>query len=100
MLYCCVNDLKQCQSFVSKYLDPLMNSIKNQNQVAQKLLKFQMGIDLNQNIDLSDSMKSVIDAGNQTYVNVGTFNIENNIDYKLMLTQENLSLLSLYPVLT
>jgi outer membrane protein len=70
-------------------------SLKNQNIIAQKLLKFQMGIDLYNPILLTDSISSVIDAGTNSYLNSITFTLDNNIDYKIMLTQENLSLLSL-----
>jgi outer membrane protein len=76
-------------------IENLANSLNNQHKVALKLLKFQMGIDIDTTIVLTDSIPSIIDAGNNSYINSAAFNLDNNIDFKIMKTQEKLSLLSL-----
>jgi outer membrane protein len=58
-------------------------------------LKFQMGLELNQNIELTDSIALIVDNGNKTYAENSFFDVDKNIDYKLMTTQEKLNLLSL-----
>jgi outer membrane protein len=75
-------------------IENMLSSVKNQNRIAQNLLKFQMGVDIGQTVELTDSMSVVVDSGNDSYLKSSSFNIDNNIDYKIMLTQENLSQLS------
>jgi outer membrane protein TolC len=54
-----------------------------------------MGIDVDQKIALTDSLGGLITQGNLKLWSTGEFEINNNIDYQLMKTQESLSILSL-----
>jgi outer membrane protein TolC len=87
-------DVDQLQISKSN-LENLIFSLKNQNEVVTRLLKFQMGIDVEKAIILTDSVNSIVDAGNTQYLNNISFDVQNNIDYKIMATNENLNLLSL-----
>jgi outer membrane protein TolC len=76
-------------------IDNLINSVTEQTEIAYRLLKFQMGIDVDQKITLTDSLAGLITQGNLKLWSTGEFEINDNIDYQLMKTQESLSLLSL-----
>ncbi len=72
-----------------------LNSLNRQVEISYNLLKFQMGLDLNEKIELSDNIESLIKNSNSEFLSANNFVLENNIDYKLIETQEKLSLLSL-----
>jgi outer membrane protein len=68
-----------------------LQTIKRGKDVALKLLKFQMGLDLNEEILLTDNLDGILEnIDMDTLQNTG-FDIENNIDYSLLKTQERLS---------
>ena len=73
----------------------LLTSTVSQKDVAIKLLKYQLGIAFEQPVELTDSLPRLIDEGNIQYMAAPQFNVKNNIDYKIVSNQENLSLLSL-----
>ncbi len=64
-------------------------------QLAYRLLKFQMGINLDQPIALSDSLGYLIQSKSFEVSPDDKFNINNNIDYKIMRSQEDLSMMNL-----
>jgi len=75
-----------------------LSTIKNtcdmltrQIEVAKNLLKFQMGIDINKNIELTDNLNSLLGSANFAELTLKNFKAENNSDYKLMDTQEKLN---------
>ncbi|HLF33965.1 MAG TPA: TolC family protein [Cyclobacteriaceae bacterium] len=75
-------------------VENLLRSTTAQSELAYRLLKFQMGLDLHQPISLTDNLNMLIQAGNfqvQSYVD---FNINNNIDYRMMRTSETLAMLN------
>jgi outer membrane protein len=76
-------------------LENTLFSLKRQNEVTINQLKFLMGLSLNQNLILTDSIPSIIESGNKTIIENTTYNVQNNIDYQLMATSEKLNLLSL-----
>jgi outer membrane protein len=76
----------------------LKNSLQNlqkQTETAYQLLKFQMGIDLDEEIVLSDKLESIVTAEDITQALSGEFTLEENIDYRFMLTQEKLAEMNL-----
>ncbi len=69
-------------------------SINRQIEITKNLLKFQLGVDLTTEINLSQNSSSILIA-NDYSTQSNTFNPENQIEFKLVSTQENLQLLSL-----
>lgn len=79
-------------------LSTLKNSsdmLTRQVEVAKNLLKFQMGMDLKQNISLSDKLDRLLDNINSKGLPLKEFSVDNNADYKLLETQEKLAGLNL-----
>lgn len=72
-----------------------LQRMKRQVEVSERLLKFQMGIDLDKPIKLTDNLDKLLGQINFTSVLADTFNLEKNINYKLLETQEKLSKLNL-----
>jgi outer membrane protein TolC len=68
--------------------------VKRQTEISQRLLKFQIGIDLDQPISLKDKIKDIIQLINLEYFTNQSYDISKNIDYKLIKTAEDLNYLS------
>lgn len=68
-----------------------LQTIKRQKDVALKLLKFQMGMDLNEEILLTDKLDKILERIDLDALYSTGFSLENNIDYSLLKTQERLS---------
>jgi outer membrane protein TolC len=72
-----------------------LQNLQKQTETAFQLLKFQMGIDLNKEIELTDSLDDIISEMNIKEALAGRFDLENNIDYRLSQTQEKLAEMNL-----
>ena len=72
-----------------------LNSIDRQVDLSYKLLKIQMGFELDINLELTDNLNDIISNIYYEQLVNEQFILENNIDYKLITTQEHLSNLSL-----
>lgn len=76
----------------------LKNSLQNlekQTETVYQLLKFQMGIDLSEEIKLTDKLEDIIIEQDIQNAVEGSFNLEDNIDYRLIQTQEKLAEMNL-----
>lgn len=76
----------------------LKNSLQNlqkQTETAFQLLKFQMGIDLSEEVGLTDGLEDIISAQGIEKALAGSFLLEDNVDYRLIQTQEGLAEMSL-----
>lgn len=72
----------------------LKNSLQNvqkQTEVAYKLLKFQMGLDLEKNIEITEKLEDILRRIDIQEAISAKFNLSQNIDYKLLNTQEKLA---------
>jgi outer membrane protein len=69
--------------------------ITRQMEVAKNLLKFQMGIELEKNIELTDDLITLLSAADLAGLTLKEYKVEASPDYKLMDTQEKLSGLNL-----
>ncbi len=72
----------------------LKNSLQNvqkQTEVAYKLLKFQMGLDLEKNIEITEKLEDILRRIDIQEAISAEFNLSQNIDYKLLNTQEKLA---------
>ncbi len=76
----------------------LKNSLQNlqkQTETVYQLLKFQMGIDLSEEIKLTDSLEDIISEQDIKKALSGSFDLEDNVDYRLIQTQEKLAEMNL-----
>ena len=76
-------------------IENLVRTTQASSELAYRLLKFQLGLNLNQPIALTDNLDHLIAARNFTISTNEEFNINNNIDYKMMLTAEQLANMNL-----
>lgn len=76
-------------------LQTRINTLRAQKELAFKLLKFQLGLDFGTQLDLTDSLKGIIDQGNIQYLTLPEFDINNSIDYQIIHNQERVSELML-----
>lgn len=72
-----------------------ISMLERQTELAKRLLKFQMGLDMSQPIELSTSLDDVIENTNFNQIISQDFILEQNVSYKLLQTQENLTELNL-----
>ena len=83
-------DADLVQISVTKLINTLQ-TIKRQQDVAFKLLKFQMGLDLNEEISLTDKLDKILERIDLDTLHSTGFSLEDNIDFSLLKTQENLT---------
>ena len=69
--------------------------VEGQIKNAYKLLKFQMGIDVEKNIELKDSLEGILAEIDRDVLMTGEFDVNNHIDMELANTQETLMKLNL-----
>jgi len=72
-----------------------LQTIGRQKQTALDLLKFQMGLDLAEKITLTEKLENILAQVNVESLVSHEFNLNSNVDYRLMVTQEKLSDLAL-----
>ncbi len=66
-----------------------------QKETAEKLLKYQLGMDFNQSVKLTDSIQGFISEGNMQYLISPVFNLERSVDYQIVKDQVDLLVLNL-----
>ena len=76
-------------------LKRLITSVEAQKDVSIKLLKYQLGMELEQPVILTDSLSPIIQEGNMQYLSPPSFNFETSIDYKIVRNLESSSALFL-----
>jgi outer membrane protein TolC len=76
-------------------IQTLITSIESQKQISIKLLKYQLGLGFDQNIELTDSLPGIIEQGKMQFITSSVFNVNNSIDYQLVNYQDNISALLL-----
>jgi outer membrane protein TolC len=72
-----------------------INSVKRQNEIGYKLLNYQLGIDLDQQVTLTETLDDLIRQASSAALVDQQFNLEQHIDYRLVSSQEEMKLLSL-----
>ena len=70
-------------------------SFKNQKEYTRRLLKFQLGVDYKDSIVFIDSIQTFLDKLDFEEILYKEFDLNKNIDYKLIKTQEGLAILNL-----
>jgi outer membrane protein TolC len=76
-------------------IQTLITSIESQKQISVKLLKYQLGLNFDQNIELTDSLPGIIEQGKTQYLTSTVFDVNNSADYQLVNYQEKISALLL-----
>jgi outer membrane protein len=67
-----------------------LNQLERQTSLADKLLKFQLGAELNDSIILTDNLEGLIKSFNDESIVTSEYTLDNDWNYKLIKTQENL----------
>jgi len=75
--------------------DNTIISVENQIELAYRLLKYQMGIDYNDKIVLTDSLDKFVDNINEAFLMGEELELNKNIDYQIIQSQEDLKISSL-----
>lgn len=76
----------------------MKNSISNlrrQYRVTQNLLKFQLGVDIESSIELTDSLDGLFETISLEAGNVASFDHENHIELKIMLSQQTMDFMAM-----
>jgi outer membrane protein TolC len=74
-------------------IERLAASVKAQRDVTLQLLKYQLGMEIDQPIVLSDSLSAMIKEGNIQYLAAPVFDYSKSIDYKIVRNLESSSAL-------
>lgn len=72
-----------------------LNNFKVQSDLARKILLIQMGIDINKELILTDNIESIINQTKLDVLNDNAFDINSNIDFQVLSTQESIAKLNL-----
>lgn len=71
------------------------NDLSGQNKVTYSLLKYQMGIDIDEEIALTQSLQEVLEEVSFEALINQTFEINNNVEYRMISMQEQMKTLNL-----
>jgi outer membrane protein TolC len=72
-----------------------ITTVKRQNEIGYQLLNYQMGIDLNQPVTLTDNLDGLIEQASVEALADQPFNLEQHIDYRLITSQEKMKVLGI-----
>ncbi len=70
-------------------------SLNRQKSVAMNLLKLQLGLEFETQVELTDSLETFLNESEFAALAIQEFSIDRNIDYQLIAVQENLTFLSM-----
>jgi outer membrane protein len=87
-------DVDQLRLTLSNLKNTLL-TLNLMKQVAYKLLNFNLGLNINQKIEIKDDLKFIIALANSEAIIQKNFDFNKNLDYKLLQTSYALSTLSL-----
>jgi outer membrane protein TolC len=76
-------------------LENAVKSARRQIQASERLLKFQMGIDFDQKIELTDSLDRLLTGINVPSLLVKPFRVDSQIEYKVANTRQELAAINL-----
>ncbi len=83
-------DLDQFEVQLST-LENALKSAQRQQELAYNLLRYQLGVPVDTPLELTDSLNYFLDNIDFTDILDQAFNLQNNLDYQVMLHQERLS---------
>ncbi len=76
-------------------IQTLITSMESQREVSLKLLKYQLGVDFDRDLELTDSIAGIIKDGNLQYLVPQEFDVNKSVDYQMAEAQERISALLL-----
>jgi len=71
-----------------------ISNLQRQNTITENLLKFQMGVDIDKNIALTNTLDELFESVTLEATSNG-FEPERHIDYRIMLSQQNMDFMSM-----
>jgi outer membrane protein len=86
-------DLEQIMLTVATIKNTIA-TLERQENLSKMLLNFQMGIDIEQPIELTDELYSIVDQVNPATLSGQKFDLGSNIDYTIISTAEKLAWLN------
>jgi len=72
-----------------------INDVKRQNEIGYKMLNYQLGLDLERKVTLSETLDELIERAASSALLDQQFNLEQHVDYRLITSQEKMKYLSL-----
>ena len=87
-------DVDQLNLMISD-IEATITNINNQLNIARNLLKYQMGVNADVEIVVTDKLEDILTEVDSEFLLNSPFDINNNIDYKLLNDQKELSGLKL-----
>lgn len=69
----------------------ILTTMESQLDIAYKQFRYLLGISLDQQVELSDSLNAFIREGNLMYLSENEFSLQNSIDYQMIDIQENIN---------
>jgi outer membrane protein len=72
-----------------------INSLNRQNEIGYKLLNYQMGVELEKQVVLTETLDALIEQAGISALLDQKFNLEQHVDYRLITSQEHMKSLSL-----
>jgi outer membrane protein len=72
-------------------IQTLIASLGTQRDISLKLLKFQLGLDFSQEIELTDSLPGIIEQGNINYLAMPQYDVNNSVDFQMISSQVKVS---------
>lgn len=72
-----------------------INSVERQNEIGYKLLNYQLGISLDQQVTLTETLDDLIGSAGNIALAEQQFNLEQHVDYRLISSQEKMKVLGL-----
>ncbi len=88
-------DVDQLKILVSN-IKSTQSVTKRQIELVERLLKFQMGIPIDEPVELTDQIDPLVTVMNIQASAMDSFKLENNLDYQMLTTQEKLMKLNMH----
>jgi outer membrane protein len=82
-------------TIIYSQLENTVFTLKGQLEVSKKLFKMQLGMDFEEQLDLTDSIEGLLLETNFELLDTTRFNVVNNVNYQMVSTAADLSELSL-----
>ena len=87
-------DVDQLNLMISD-IEATITNIDNQLNIARNMLKYQMGVEANVKVVVTDKLDDILEEVNSQFLLNSSFDIKKNIDYKMLKDQQELSGLKL-----
>ena len=76
-------------------METTITNIDNQLEITNNMLKYLMGVNANEEIEVTDKLQDLLAEVNRDFLLNASFDYNNHIDYKMLKDQEKMALLQL-----